>query len=179
MKFALQAAVAMALAAATPAFAATAVAPAAAAASPDAAHVQAVHDLLASMQVQYLLNGVAARSHYSSEAQRNAVYAKIEKTPPEQIYQRMAVPLAKVIATDTALEMTRFYNTPYGKKVIHARYNSGPQMIIPGMKAAVPPQEQKERKRAAFVLASQKLAEAQPVIEHEAFLLLQQINKEK
>jgi hypothetical protein len=50
---------------------------------------------------------------------------------------------------------------------------------MPGMKAAVPPEELKERKRAAYVQASKALADAQPMIEHEAFKLLQLINKEK
>jgi hypothetical protein len=48
-----------------------------------------------------------------------------------------------------------------------------------GMTPVVPPQEKKERKRAAYVKASKELADAQPAIENEAFKLLQQINKEK
>ncbi len=47
------------------------------------------------------------------------------------------------------------------------------------MKAAVPVEEKKERKRAAYVLASKELGEAEPMFEREAFKLLQQINREK
>jgi hypothetical protein len=178
MKFVVQTALGLSLAFAAPAFAAGTV-PAAQSEAPNPAHVKAVQDLLSAMQIEKVLKGVAVRSHYQSEAQRQAVLAKIDKTPPAEIYQRMAPPLAHTISADTALEMTRFYNTPYGKQVIYRKYNSRAQIIIPGTVAAVPPEEKKERKRAAFVHASQELADAEPVIEHEAFNLLQQINKEK
>ena len=83
------------------------------------------------------------------------------------------------MSADTALEMSRFYTTPYGKQVIHRKYNSGVQLSMPGMTASVAPEEKKERKRAAYVQASKELAAAEPAIEREAFKLLQQINKEK
>ena len=163
---------------AVPAFAAPA-APAAQAAVPGPAHVKAVQDLLGAMHVENVLRGVAARSRYPSEAQRNAVFAKLDKTPPAEIYQRMAPSLARVIAPATATEMTRFYNTPYGKQVIHRKYNSGVQLSMPGMTTGIPPEEKKERKRAAYVEASKELANAEPAVEHEAFKLLQSISNEK
>ena len=43
----------------------------------------------------------------------------------------------------------------------------------------MPPEEKKERKRAAYVQASKELADAQPAIEREAFKLLQLINTQK
>jgi hypothetical protein len=178
MKFAVQAMLGVSLVFAAPAFAATA-APAAQAAVSAPAHVKAVQDLLGAMQIQNVLRGVAARSRYSNDAQRQAVMVKIDKVPPAEVYQRLAPSLAKVISIDTATEMTRFYNTPYGKKILQQRYNSGPQLMMPGAVAAVPPEEKKERKRAAYVQASKELAVAEPAIEHEAFNLLQQINKEK
>jgi hypothetical protein len=107
------------------------------------------------------------------------VVAKVDKVPPAEVYQRLAPPLAKAISVDTATEMTRFYNTPYGKQLIHDKYNSRGGLVMPGMTAAVPAEEKKERKRAAYVQASRELAAAEPVIEHEAFNLLQAINKEK
>jgi hypothetical protein len=131
------------------------------------------------MQVEKVLRGVASRSRYPSEAQRQAVFAKLDKMPPAEVYQRLAPQLAHVISADTATEMTRFYNTPYGKKVIYRKYNSAGQILMPGMRPVVPQEEQKERKRAAYVQASKQLADAEPVIEHEAFKLLQQIDKEK
>ncbi|QOY95048.1 hypothetical protein IM543_03900 [Massilia sp. UMI-21] len=178
MKFAAPAVFGLSLVLAVPAFAAPP-APATQAAAISPAHVQAVQDLLAAMQVEKVLRGVAARSRYTSEAQRQAVFAKLAKTPPAEVYRRLAAPLARSISADTAREMTRFYNTPYGKQLIHRKYNSASQIIMPGMKPVVPPEEKKERKRAAYVQASKELADAEAVIEREAFKLLQMINKEK
>ena len=178
MKFAVHAVLGLSLVAGAPAFAAPAASPAQAAAV-NPAHVKAVQDLLAAMQIEKVLKGVAARSRYPSEAQRKEVFDKLGRTAPAEVYQRMATPLAHVISADTATEMARFYNTPYGKKVIYGKYNSGSQLMMPGMKPVVPPEEKKERKRAAYVNASKELAAAQPAIESEAFKLLQQINKEK
>ena len=178
MKFVIQAVLGLSMIAAAPAFAAApAPAPGAAAASP--AHVKAVQDLLAAMQIQKSLWGVASRSRYASDAQRQAVFAKIDKTPAAEVYQRLAPPLAQVISADTAAEMTRFYNTPYGKQVIHKKYNSAPEIMLPGMRSAVSAEEAKERKRPAYVHASKELADAEPVLDRELFKLLQVINKEK
>ena len=178
MKFVVHAMLGLSLVFAAPAFAASA-APAGKPSLPDSAHVKAVQDLLGAMQVENVLRGVAARSRYQSEAQRRDVFAKIGKTPPAEVYQRMAPPLARVISADTATEMTRFYQSPYGKQVIHDKYNNRGGIVMPGATAAVPPEEKKERKRAAYVKASKELADAQPAVEHEAFVLLQQINKQK
>lgn len=178
MKFACQVAASLSFLFMSSAFAANPQ-PAANSVARDPAHVKAVQDLLAAMQIEKVLPGVAARSRYQSEAQRQAVYAKLDKVPPAEIYQRMAPALAPVISTDTAAEMTRFYGTPYGKKIVYKRYNSSAQIMMPGMTAAVPAEEKKERKRAAYIEASKALADAEPAIEHEAFNLLQQINKEK
>ena len=178
MRFVTHTVLGLSLVFATPAFAAT-TAPAAQAAVSGPAHVKAVQDLLGVMQFENELRGVAARSRYPSEAQRQAVFAKLDKTPPAEVYRRVAPALARVISADTALEMTRFYSTPYGKQVIHKKYNSGAQVFMPGAKAAVPPEEKKERKRAAYVLASKELAAAEPMFQHEAFKLIQLINREK
>ena len=181
MKFAVQAALGLSLVFASPAFAAgpAPAAPTAPAAASTGAHVKAVQDLLGAMKIENTLRGVAARSRYASDAQRKEVFAKLDKVPPAEVYQRLAPALAPVISVDTATEMTRFYNTPYGKKVIHDKYNSSAQFVMPGMKTAVPAEEKKERKRAAYVQASKELADAEPLIEREAFKLLQLINKEK
>lgn len=181
MKSVVHAVLGLSIVFASPAFAATAPAvPAApATATPNAAHLKAVQDLLGAMQVEYVLRGVAARSRYQSAAQRQAVFAKLDKVPPAEVYRRMAPALAPVISADTATEMTRFYTTPYGRSVIHKRYNSGPQIIMGGGQPAVAPEEKKERKRAAFVQASKELAAAEPAIDHEAFKLLQAIGKEQ
>jgi len=178
MKFVMQAAFGFSMLVAAPVFSATAApAPNAVAASP--AHVQAVQDLLGVMHVEYELRAVAARTRFPSEAQRKAVNAKLDKMPPAEVHRRLAPTLAGKISVDTALEMTRFYNTPYGKKLIQQKYNSGPQIMMPGMSSAVPPEEKKERKRAAYIQASKELAAAEPAIQHEAFKLLQALNNEK
>jgi hypothetical protein len=178
MKFAVHAVLGLSLAFAAPAFSA-ATAPAAQLAVPQPAHLKAVQDLLGAMQIEKVLNGVAARSRYASEAQKQAVLGKLGKVPPAEIYQRMAPALAPTISADTAIEMRRFYATPYGKQVIYKKYNSGAQLVMPGMTTSVPPEEKKERKRAAYVKASKALAQAESAIEHEAFKLLQMIHKEK
>lgn len=176
MKFAVHAMLGLSLVAVNPVHAAATAAPAQVAAQ-SPAHIKAVQDLLAAMQAEKTLRGVAARSRYPSEAQRKDVFAKLDRTPAAEVHRRLAVPMAKVISVDTATEMTRFYNTPYGKQVIQQKYNSGPQIMFPGAKPTVPPEEKKERKRAAYVKASKELADVQPVLESEAFKLLQQINK--
>lgn len=178
MKFAIQVVLGLSLVCAGPACAAAA-APATQSAAPAPAHLKAVQDLLGAMQIEKVLKGVAARSRYAGESQKQAVLTKLDKIPPAEIYQRLAPALTRAISADTATEMTRFYTTPYGKQVIHKKYNSAAQLIMPGMTAAVAPEEKKERKRAAYVQASKELAEAEPAIEHEAFKLLQAINKEK
>jgi hypothetical protein len=178
MKFVVQAVLGFSLVAAASSFAASP-APAAQAAASSPAHVKAVQDLLGAMQVEKVLRGVAARSRYQSDAQRQAVLAKVDKVPPAEVYRRMAPALAAAISDDTAVEMTRFYNTPYGKQVIYRKYNSGAQLVMPGATAAVSAEEKRERKRAAYVQASKDLAAAEPAIDHEAFNLLQAINKEK
>ena len=177
MKFA-YAVLGLSMLVAAPAFSATA-APAPMAAAASTAHVQAVQNLLGVMHVEYELRAVAARTRFPTEAQRKAVNAKLDNMPPAEVHRRLAPSLTRVISLDTATEMTRFYGTPYGKKVIHQKYNSGPQIVMPGMSGAVSPEEKKERKRAAYVQASQELAAAEPTIQHEAFKLLQALNNEK
>jgi hypothetical protein len=179
MKTIVHAVLGLSIVLAQPAFAAAAAPAAPSAAVPSAAHVQAIEDLLRAMQIENVLRGVATRSRYQSAAQRQAVFAKLEKVPPAEIYRRLAPSLVPAISADTAAEMTRFYTTPYGRNVIHKRYNSTAQIIIPGMQAGVTPEEKKERKRPAYVRASKELADAEPAIDHEAFKLLQAIDKEK
>ncbi|MFM2088270.1 MAG: hypothetical protein RLZZ237_3139, partial [Pseudomonadota bacterium] len=81
MKFAVQAVLGLSLVFTAPAFAAT-TAPATQATASKPAHVQAVQDLLAAMQIEKALKGVAARSRYPTEAQKQAVFAKLDKTAP-------------------------------------------------------------------------------------------------
>ncbi len=178
MKFLVQAVLGLSLLAATPAFAASP-APTMQAGAISPAHVKAVQDLLGAMQFEFAMRGVAARTRFPSEAQRQAMFAKLDKMPPTEIHRRLAPMVARFVSADTAIEMTRFYGTPYGKQVIHSRYNSSAQIMMPGARPAVAPEEKKERKRAAYVQASKELADAEPMLQREAFKLLQAINNEK
>ena len=141
--------------------------------------VKAVTGLLEAMQAEKMMRTTASLSQYANEAQRAAVFAKLEKVPKEQIYARLAYPLAKTISAETALEMTRFYNTPYGKQVVYQMYNSsgGMQGMGLGAAKAADKAEKLEMKRPEYVKAKKELAEADSAIHHEAFVLLQAISK--
>lgn len=157
-------------------------APAAAAPAPSkvitVGHVKAVSDLLAAMQAEKMMRTTASTSQYANEAQRASVFAKLEKVPKEQIYARLAYPLAKFITAETANEMTRFYNTPYGKQVVFQMYNSSGGMQGMGLgEPKLTAAEKKELKRPEYVKAKKELAEADSAIHHEAFVLLQAISK--
>ena len=142
-------------------------------------HVKAVTALLEAMQAEKMMRTTASLSKYANEAQRVAVFAKLEKTPKAQIYARLAYPLAKFISAETATEMTRFYNTPYGKQVVYQMYNSsgGMQGMGLGEAKAASVAEKKEMQRPEYVKAKQELASADSAIQHEAFVLLQAISK--
>jgi hypothetical protein len=139
-------------------------------------HVQAVTDLMAAMQMEKMMRSIAGASRYASEQQRTATYAKLDKVPPAQIYARMAYPLARTISAETASEMARFYSSSYGKKIVYQMYNSRPSFGEPAKPAATAA-ERKDMQRPAFIKASKTLAEADGVIRHEGFVLLQSIAK--
>jgi hypothetical protein len=142
-------------------------------------HVKAVNELLVAMQAEKMMRTTASTSQYANEAQRTAVLAKLDKVPKEEIYARLAYPLAKVISAATATEMARFYNTPYGKQVVYQMYNSsgGMQGMGLGEAKAAGAAEKKELKRPEYAKAKQELADADSAIHHEAFVLLQAISK--
>jgi hypothetical protein len=139
-------------------------------------HVQAVTDLMAAMQMEKMMRGIAGSTRYASEQQRTAAYAKLEKVPPAQIYARLAYPLARTISAETASEMARFYSSDYGKKIVYQMYNSRPGFGEPAKPAATAA-ERKDMQRPEFIKASKTLAEADGVIRHEGFVLLQSIVK--
>jgi hypothetical protein len=156
---------------------ATTAAPAPAAA-PDAAQVKAVHDLLAAMQAEKMMRLTAGSSNYANPQQRQAVYDKLAKVPAQEIYQRLAGPVARLVSGATATEMTRFYGTGYGKRVLFQTYNGGPSMHA-GAAPKPTPAEKAELRRPAYLAADKALAGAQPAIQHEAFVLLQEIVRKK
>jgi hypothetical protein len=156
--------------------AAPAAAPATAPAVITVGHVNAVTSLMASMQMEKMMRTIAGTSRYASEDQRKAAYAKIDKTPPAQIYARLAYPLARTISAETATEMARFYSSSYGKKLVYQMYNGQASYGEPAAPPATPA-ERKDMQRPAFIKASKELAAADSVIRHEGFVLLQAIAK--
>ncbi len=175
MKLAVHLVIGMSLVVGSAAFAATP-APAAPATALAATHVKAVQDLMAAMQTEKMMRSTASNSRYASEAQRKSVFDKLGKVAPAEIHLRLAAPVARLVSAETATEMTRFYNSSYGQKVLHLKYNSGPGML--GQEPKLTPAEKKELKRPEYLKASKALAEAEPAIEHETFVLLQAIIKQ-
>jgi hypothetical protein len=139
-------------------------------------HVQAVTELMAAMQMEKMMRTIAGASRYANDQQRTAAYAKLDKVPPAQIHARLAYPLARAISAETAGEMARFYSSSYGKKVVYQMYNSKVSYGEPAGPAATAA-ERKDMQRPAFIKASKALAEADGVIRHEGFVLLQSIAK--
>lgn len=167
--------VAASLAAFAPATAATAAASnaAPAAGAPDAATVKAAQELLAAMQAEKLVRYVAGTSRFPSEQARTAAMAKVDKLTAADVYQRLSVPVAKLVSAETATEMARFYQSSYGQKVLKQQYNSGPSL---GDSTPQPTKEEKvELKKPAYVKASKELEAAQPAIRHEVFVLIKSV----
>ncbi|MCE3607995.1 hypothetical protein LXA47_30980 [Massilia sp. P8910] len=145
-------------------------------AAPDAARVKAVQAMLAAMQTEKMMRSVAGASRYANEEQRASVFAKLDKVPPQEIYQRLAMPVARVIGVETANELAAFYGSDYGKRVLQQTYNSRASMFPP--EPPVPnAAEKKMLKRPELVQARKELAAADATIRHEAFVLLQAIIK--
>lgn len=157
--------------------AAQAPAPKAAAVVVTNGQVKAVSELLQAMKAEKLMRTVAARSRYANPAQEKAVFAKLDMTPPAEIYARLAYPLAKVISVETATHMARFYNTPDGQKVVYAMYNSSGGLDLSNGAPVISPAERKAMKDPAYVKAKKALDAADPDIQSEAFKLLQVISK--
>lgn len=157
---------------------ALAAAPAAALApAPTAAQVKAAHDLLASMQAEKLTRTVAGGSKFGNEQQRLAFMAKLDKVPAEQVYNRLAAPVAKLVSAETAAEMTRFYQSAYGQKVLYKAYNGGPSMYDEAPKPT--PAEKAELSKPAYVKADKEFQAARPAIRHEVFVMVSELAKTK
>ncbi len=168
-------AVALSLSVAIPAFSAPA---AAVSAVPDAAHVQAVQQLMVAMQAEKMMRSTAGASRYANEAQRQSVFDKLQKVPPGEIHRRLAAPVARVVSAETAVEMSKFYASSYGQKILQQTYNSGPSMY--GAQEPVPVGAEKAQLKApALIKARKEMAAADQAIRHEAFVLLGAIVKGK
>lgn len=141
--------------------------------NPDAAQVKAAHDLLAAMQAEKMMRMTAGMSRYASPEQRKQVMDKVIKLQPEFVYTRLATPVAKLLSTETSLEMTRYYQSSYGQKVLHDTYNSAAQMYPTKPKPT--PAEQAELKKPAYLKAEKEFKENEQALNHETFVLLKEI----
>ncbi|KQV59718.1 MULTISPECIES: hypothetical protein [unclassified Duganella] len=141
--------------------------------NPDAKQVAATHDLLQEMQAEKMMRMTAGMSHYASEAERKKVMDKVIATPSETIYTGLATPVARLLSPETVSEMTRFYQSSYGKKVLDNIYNSGAQLYPTVPKAT--PAEQAELKKPAYIKADREFKANDQAIHHEVFVLLKQI----
>lgn len=147
----------------------------AAATAPDAATVKAAQDLLAALQAEKLVRLVAGSSRFPNEQARAAAMAKVEKLvqTPAEVYKRLAVPVAKLVSAETAGEMTRFYQTPYGQKVVFKKYNSSAGLAGGATQASK--EEKAALKNPAYIKASKELDAAEPAIRHEVFVLVKSV----
>lgn len=146
-------------------------------AAPTPAQVKAAHDLLLAMQADKLTRTVAGGSKFGNEQQRVAFMAKLDKVPAEQVYNRLAVPVAKLVSAETAAEMTRFYQSPYGQKVLYKSYNGGPSMYDEAPKPT--PAEKLELAKPAYVKADKEFQSAKSAIRHEVFVMVSELAKAK
>jgi hypothetical protein len=145
----------------------------AATANPDAAQVKAAHDLMAAMQAEKMMRMTAGMSRYASPAQRKEVMDKVIKLQPEVVYSRLAVPVARLLSTETSTEMTAYYQSSYGQKVLQQTYNSAASLgpSVPTPTAA----EKAALKKPAYLKAEKEFKANEQAINHETFVLLKSI----
>jgi hypothetical protein len=141
--------------------------------NPDANQVKATHDLLVAMQAEKMMRMTAGMSRYATPAERDRVMDKVMALPAETVYNGLAAPVARLLAPETVTEMTKFYESSYGKKVLNSIYNSGAQLYPSVPKAT--PAEQAAMKKPAYLKADREFKANEQAIHHEVFVLLQQI----
>ncbi|MYM23873.1 hypothetical protein GTP46_14565 [Duganella sp. FT135W] len=141
--------------------------------NPDATQIKAAHDLMAAMQAEKMMRMTAGMSQYASPAQRKEVMDKVINLQPELVYTRLATPIAKLMSTETLTEMTKFYQSSYGKRVLHDTYNSGAQLYPTVPKPTA--DEQAELKKPAYIKADKEFKANEQAIHHETFVLLKSI----
>jgi hypothetical protein len=142
-------------------------------------HFNAVKAMFEAMEAEKMLRVTASNSRFASDKHRADVFAKIDKVPAKQVYHRLAGPVANFLSIETARELTRFYQSSYGKKVLHATYNSGPSMIGGAPRIKATPAEAKELKRPEYIKADKEYKLVEDRVQGEYFKLLQQIGRQK
>lgn len=141
-----------------------------------ALHLKAVQELMAAMQTEKMMRTITGTSGFPSEAKRTIAFAKLAKVPPAEIHARLGRQVRRYVSLSTALEMTRYYNSAYGKKVLHASYNSSAS-LGGAWRPAPTAAERADMNRPAFIKAKKELEQADQQIRYEGFLLMQAINR--
>jgi hypothetical protein len=140
------------------------------------AHLKAVTELMAAMQTEKMMRTITGTSGFPSEEKRAIAFAKLAKVPPAEIYQRLGRQSRRYISLATALEMTHYYKSAYGQKVLFSTYNS--RASFGGGGGPVPTAaERKDMARPEFIKAKKEFDEAEQSIRHEGFLLMGAINR--
>jgi hypothetical protein len=142
-----------------------------------AAHQKAVHDLMRAMQAEKMMRTITGQSGFRTDAQRQATFAKLKKMPAEDIYASLARASRSHISSASAIEMTRYYTSSHGKKELHKSYNSGPSLAVGGPAPIHTASERKEFSTPAYLKARKEFDQAEPMIRHEGFRLMQAIAK--
>ena len=142
-------------------------------------HFNAAKAMLEAMEAEKMLRVVAGSSGFNSEKHRKDVFAKLDKVPAKQVYHRMAGPVANFITIETARELTRHYQSSYGKKVLHATYNSAPSLDGSAPKIKPTAAEAKELKRPEYIKAEKEYKLMEDRMQAEYFKLVQQIGRQK
>ena len=146
----------------------------AATANPDAAQVKAAHDLMAAMQAEKMMRMTAGMSRYASPAQRKEVMDKVIKLQPEVVYSRLALPVARLLSTETSTEMAAYYQSSYGQKVLQQTYNSAASLGGPTVPKATAA-EKAALKKPAYLKAEKEFKANEQAINHETFVLLKAV----
>jgi hypothetical protein len=144
-------------------------------------HLKAVTAMFEAMEAEKMLRVTASNSRFASDKHRADVFAKIDKVPAKQVYARLAGPVSNFLSIETAREMTRFYLSTYGKKLLKQTYNSGPSIQGLGGSTTIKPTaaEAKELKRPEYLAADKEYKLVEDRINTEYFKLLQQIGRQK
>jgi hypothetical protein len=140
------------------------------------AHLKAVTDLMAAMQTEKMMRTITGTSGFASEEKRAIAFTKLAKVPAAEIHQRLGRQSRRYISMATALEMTHYYQSAYGQKMLYSTYNS--RASLGGGGGPVPTAaERKDMARPEFIKAKKEFDGAEQYIRHEGFLLMGAINR--
>lgn len=140
----------------------------------DAAHLKVVEQMMAAMQAEKKMRNTVWTSRFRTEEVKKTTAEKFEQVPVPRLYRELATRSLPHISKETAIEMTRFYESNYGKKVVHAMYNNSAALNPTGgprPSAA----DQKIISSPAFQKANDALLAAEPELRKIRLALLMDI----